>query len=48
MRTMFNTLSSETAITVGRRKDGSVALMFDDDTIAWFKPELMKFWVEAV
>lgn len=47
MRTMRNTTTNEVAITVGRRKDGSVAFLFDDNSIGWFDANLMKYWVEV-
>lgn len=47
MRTMRNILTNEVAITVGRRKDGSVAFMFDDNSIGWFDAVLLKYWVEV-
>lgn len=47
MRTLKSTLTNVTAITVGRRKDGSVALLFDDDEIRWFAADLLKYFVEV-
>lgn len=49
MRTVINTLTKCTGITVGRRKDGSVAVLFDgDDSLGWFDAELFdRFFVEV-
>lgn len=36
MRTVKNIYTNLEGITVGLRKDGSVAVLFEDDSIAWF------------
>jgi hypothetical protein len=48
MRTVKNTLTKCVGITVGRRKDGSVAVMFDDNSLGWYDAELFaRFFVEV-
>jgi hypothetical protein len=48
MRTVRNTIAGTVGITVGLRKDGSVAVLFDDDSIAWFDTELFTKYFEEV
>lgn len=36
MRNVKHTITNIEGITVGLRKDGSVAVLFEDDSIAWF------------
>lgn len=36
MRTVKNIYTNLEGITVGLRKDGSVAVLFDDDSLGWF------------
>lgn len=47
MRTLRNILTNEVVITVGRRKNGAVAMLFDDDSIAWFDADLLKYFEEV-
>ena len=47
MRTLKSTLTNVVFITVGRRKDGSVALLSDDNQITWFDADLLKYFVEV-
>lgn len=47
MRTLRNILTNEIVITVGRRKNGAVAMLFDDDSIGWFDADLLKYFVEV-
>jgi hypothetical protein len=47
MRTLKSVLTGVEFITVGRRKDGSVALMSDDNVITWFDADLLKFFEEV-
>lgn len=40
MRTLKSNKTRQTVgVTVGARKDGSVAVLFDDDTIKWYKAD---------
>lgn len=49
MRTLKSKVTGATGITVGRRKDGSVAVMYDhNDEIFWFEAELFaSFFTEV-
>lgn len=47
MRKLRNTLTNEVVITVGRRKNGAVAMLFDDDSIGWFDADLLKYFEEV-
>ncbi len=47
MRTLKSTLTGQEFITVGRRKDGAVALLSDDDQITWFAADLLKYFQEV-
>lgn len=47
MRTLKSILTGVEFITVGRRKNGDVALMSDDDVITWFEADLLKFFEEV-
>lgn len=40
MRVVAHTLTSLVGVTVGRRKDGSRAVLFEDDSIAWFDADM--------
>lgn len=48
MRNVRNTVTGITGITVGRRKDGSVAVLFDDDSIGWFEADPFGKYFEEV
>lgn len=47
MRTLRSTLTGVEFITVGRRKNGAVALMSDDNVITWFDADLLKYFEEV-
>lgn len=47
MRTLKNALTGQEFITVGKRKNGDVALMSDDNVITWFEADLLKFFDEV-
>lgn len=47
MRRLRNILTNEVVITVGRRKNGAVAMLFDDDSIGWFTADLLKYFEEV-
>lgn len=49
MRTVISRwLLAPVGVTVGLRKDGSVAVLFDDDEIKWYKADDFKSMFEAV
>lgn len=49
MTSVMNTMTGFTGITVGRRKNGAVAVLFDvDDSIGWFDAELFARFFEVV
>ena len=48
MRTVKNTITEMVGITVGLRKDGSVAVMFDDNSIGWYDAELFGKYFEEI
>jgi hypothetical protein len=47
MRTLKSTLTGQEFITVGKRKNGTVALMSDDNQITWFDADLLKYFTEV-
>ena len=48
MRNVINTITGFEGVTVGRRKNGAVAVLFDDESIGWFDAELFgKYFVEV-
>jgi len=43
-----NTVTNLVGITVGQRKDGSRAVLFDDNSVAWFDADLFAtYFVEV-
>lgn len=47
MRTLKSTLTGQEFITVGKRKNGAVALLSDDNLITWFDADLLKYFREV-
>jgi len=43
-----NTLTNLVGITVGQRKDGSRAVLFEDNSVAWFDADLFTKYFEEV
>jgi len=49
MRTVKNNTTGALGITVGRRKDGSRAVMYDDQVeVHWFDADLFASWFTIV
>lgn len=48
MRTVKNIYTSLVGITVGLRKDGSVAVLFEDNSIEWFSAVEFNSYYEEV
>lgn len=48
MRNVKDIPSGKRGVTVGIRKDGSVAVLFDDDSLAWYSASEFSLECEVV